>query len=43
MEGSVALRLRAKVLRFFAVARAADRDEVDRFFMPICHLVDRRP
>src|SRR5450759_4422530 len=37
MGASVALRLRVKVLRFFAVARAADRDEADRFFMAICH------
>src|SRR5205814_6033064 len=37
MGGSGALRLRVKVLRFFAVARAADRDEADRFFMAICH------
>src|SRR5258708_14357758 len=37
MGGSVARRLRVEVLRFFAVARAADRDEADRFFMAICH------
>src|SRR2546425_8193259 len=37
MGDSVALRLCVKVLRFLAVARAADRDEADRFFMAICH------
>ena len=37
MGGSMALRLRVKVLRFFAVARTADREEPDRFFMAICH------
>jgi hypothetical protein len=37
MGASVARRLRATVLGFFAVASAADRDEADRFFMAICH------
>jgi len=35
MGGSGAMRLRVKGLRFFVVARAADRDEADRFFMAI--------
>jgi hypothetical protein len=37
MAGSVARLRRVTVPRFFAVARAADRDEPDRFFMAICH------
>jgi hypothetical protein len=37
MGGSVVLRFCVKILRFFAVARAADPDEADRFFMAICH------
>ena len=37
MGGSALRRLRVKVVRLSAVARAADRDEADRFFMAICH------